>query len=196
MAKMSGVELKSVKYATGMEGLFFQGNVYMDGKRIGFYSEDGDGGCGWFRGDTDGAEEKLLERICGHYGRHPEVDTLDIYRSDMSAAEYAEKRDAGTLPMTDFSGEKDTSFILDVFMSGRAGLLEKEKSYRKGLKRGYKAYVSVGYLDIPGAPVPLDEGYFTDGSAKALEQIRTEANRKSPANEVTVYSSADDFVID
>ena len=196
MAKMSGIELKSVKYATGMEGDFFQGNVYLDGKKIGFYSEDGNGGSGWFRGDSDGAEEKLLDRIRGHYKKHPEVDGLQICMTKMTASEYAGKKNAGTLPMTDFSGEKDTSFILDVFMGDLAGLLEKEKSYKKGVRKGYGAYVYVDYVNVVSSPVPLDEGYFTDGSKTALEQIRIEADRKLPANEVTVYSSADDFVID
>lgn len=196
MAKMSGVELKNVKYAVGMEGGFFQGNVYLDGKKIGFYSEDGNGGSGWFTGDSEGAEEKLLDRIREHYRKHPEVDGLQICMTKMTASEYAEKKNAGTLPMTDFSKEKDTSYILDVFMGALFELLEKEKSYKKGVKKGYKAYVSVGYVNVVNSPVPPDEGFFTNGSPETLAQIRAEADRKSPANEVTVYSSADDFVID
>lgn len=194
MAKLSGVELKSIKYATGMEGGFFQGNVYLDGKKIGFYSEDGNGGPGWFTEDKDGAEDTLIERIHKHFVKHPEVDTISIYRSKMTAPEYAEKRDAGALPMNDFSKE-DASFALDVFMGNLFKLHEDEKSFKKAIKQGYKAYVSVEYVGIVNAPVPLDEGFLTDGSEKTLEQIKAQANKKSLANEVTVYSSADDFVI-
>ena len=195
MAKMSGVELKSVKYATGMEGGFFQGNVYLDGKKIGFYSEDGNGGSGWFTGDTPEAEKKLMERIHEHYVKYPDVDSFRVYASKMTVDEYLEKRDSGTLPMNSYSDEGESSFVLDIFMSTLFSLLENEKSFKKAVRKGYRAYADVRYVHLPDIPVPVDEGYFTDGSPKSLAQIQADVDRKSPANTVTVYTSLDDFVI-
>lgn len=70
-----------------MEGGFFQGNVYLDGKKIGFYSEDGNGESGWFTGDTPEVEKKLMERIHEHYVKHPNVDSIRVYASKMTVDE-------------------------------------------------------------------------------------------------------------
>lgn len=41
MAKIYGIELKNIKNFVGHEGLAFQANVYLNGKKVGFYSQDG-----------------------------------------------------------------------------------------------------------------------------------------------------------
>lgn len=59
MASINGIQLKGVKTFVGREGDFCQGNVYVDSKKVGFWSEDGDGGCDFF--DFD--EKKYDERV-------------------------------------------------------------------------------------------------------------------------------------
>jgi len=46
MAKIKGIEIKAMTKFKGHEGeTLTQGNIYMDGKKIGWYSEDSWGGC-------------------------------------------------------------------------------------------------------------------------------------------------------
>ena len=47
MANINGIEIKAIKTFLGTEGYARQGNVYLDKKKIGFFSEDGNGGCDW-----------------------------------------------------------------------------------------------------------------------------------------------------
>lgn len=44
MAKLNGIEIKNMKSFVEREGLACQGNVYADGKLLGFWSMDGNGG--------------------------------------------------------------------------------------------------------------------------------------------------------
>lgn len=48
MASINGVQIKSLKSFTGMEGPAVQGTVYLNGKKLGFWSQDGDGGSDRF----------------------------------------------------------------------------------------------------------------------------------------------------
>ena len=44
MAKIYGLELKGIKTMIGRNGEVFQGNIYLEGKKIGVYSQDLNGG--------------------------------------------------------------------------------------------------------------------------------------------------------
>ncbi len=91
--------------------------------------------------------------------------------------------------MNSYSDEGESPFVLDIFMSALFSLLENKKSFKKAVKKGYKAYVYVRYVHLADIPVTMDEGYFTDGSPKSLAQNQADADCKSPANRVTVYTS-------
>ena len=62
MASINGVQIKSLKSFTGMEGPTVQGTVYLDGKRLGFWSQDGNGGPDRFE-----FSEQLLEAAVKSY---------------------------------------------------------------------------------------------------------------------------------
>ena len=53
MANINGIEIKAIKTFLGTEGYARQGNVYLDKKKIGFFSEDGNGGCDWIDFECD-----------------------------------------------------------------------------------------------------------------------------------------------
>ena len=195
MAKIVRIELKAVKWAVGMEGDFFQANVYMDGKKIGFYSQDGNGGCGWFRGDAPGNEKELMNRIHEFYRKHPDIDTIRIYNSGMSSKEVCERRNAGTLPLMVFTSPKDDSLALDVFMEALCQLKETEKNWKTCVKKGFKAIAKVRYIHLPNTPLPFDEEYYTDGAEETLSLLQKEADEKSP-NIVTQFASKEDFIIE
>ena len=62
MASINGIELKALKGFEGHEGYCFQGNVYKDGKKLGFWSQDSWGGPDEFRFD-----ESLLDKACSDF---------------------------------------------------------------------------------------------------------------------------------
>ena len=62
MAKINGIEVKSVKSYVGHEGLCYQGNVYKNGKKLGFWSQDGHGGP-----DDFDFDESLLDEACSNF---------------------------------------------------------------------------------------------------------------------------------
>ena len=76
MASINGVELKALKGFEGHEGYCFQGNVYKDGKKLGFWSQDSWGGCDRF--DFD---ESILDEACKDFANGFPDDTphRDIY---------------------------------------------------------------------------------------------------------------------
>lgn len=62
MARINGVEIKSLKGFRGHEGYCYQGNVYLNGKKLGFWSQDSWGGPDEF--DFD---DSVLDEACKRY---------------------------------------------------------------------------------------------------------------------------------
>lgn len=62
MAKINGIELKGLKGFMGHEGYCYQGNVYKDGKKLGFWSQDSWGGP-----DDFDFDESILDEACKNY---------------------------------------------------------------------------------------------------------------------------------
>lgn len=56
MASVNGVEVKNVKIFEGMEGPTAQGSVYLNGRKLGLWSQDSHGGC-----DRYDFDERLLD---------------------------------------------------------------------------------------------------------------------------------------
>lgn len=60
MAKINNVEIKNLKSYIGREGVAYQGDVWYNGKKLGFWSQDGNGAiC-----DTFYFDESLLDKPC------------------------------------------------------------------------------------------------------------------------------------
>lgn len=62
MATINGVEVKALKSFVGREGECLQGTVYLNGKKLGFWSQDSWGGPDQFDFDV-----KLLDEACQKY---------------------------------------------------------------------------------------------------------------------------------
>ena len=60
MAKLNGVEIKNLKSFVGHEGVCYQGDVWLNGKKLGFWSQDSWGAiC-----DNFSFDETLLDKAC------------------------------------------------------------------------------------------------------------------------------------
>jgi hypothetical protein len=63
MAKINGVEIKNLKSFVGHEGICYQGDVWLDGKKLGFWSQDSWGAiC-----DDFGFDTSVLDTVCKNY---------------------------------------------------------------------------------------------------------------------------------
>lgn len=76
MASINNVTIKSLKNFLGMEGEAWQGNVYIDGKKTGFWSQDAFGAiCDTFDFDIRALAQKASE----WYAKNPPVDKVAVY---------------------------------------------------------------------------------------------------------------------
>ena len=81
MASIYGVTIKNLKKFMGHESPCFQGNVYLDGKKLGFWSQDSWGGCDNYEFDENilsGAVEtyKASDMLPDEYRSIAGTDTL------------------------------------------------------------------------------------------------------------------------
>ena len=82
MAKINGIEMKSIKSFVGHEGMIAQANVYCNGKKIGFWSQDSWGGPDEYSGceNTIAEKAKLFKEGCPSDVRFYEfLDKPDIF---------------------------------------------------------------------------------------------------------------------
>ena len=164
MASINGISLKSLKHFKDHEGMTIaQGNVYYNGKKLGFWSQDSWGG-----------------------GDRYDFDTKDL---DTEAKKYAKS--------SHVKSEYKNIFNLDCLMYDLICLMDTEKSYKKGIKNGYRSYVEVtdGY-HVFGywSQVPNPTGLAKAEHKKFMDSIKDKLLKdKKPV--VNVYNSDSDFVI-
>lgn len=73
MASIKGIELKGVRTFRGMEyPVNYQGNVYFNSKKLGFWSQDGNGGSDHYEFNTDD-----LDRVAKEYYGEDSIYDLD-----------------------------------------------------------------------------------------------------------------------
>lgn len=191
MANINGIEIKAIKTFLGTEGYARQGNVYLDKKKIGFFSEDGNGGCDWIDFECDKEiKELFFSRVRAHYKNYPALDNMKIY--NMTMEEYVKQENK--LPVTTYEQESN-DIIMEYFMEKLLNLREFEQDYRKADKKGYSAIITVKYISLSGNPLPLDEVYYTNGTQESFRKVENTAKEKSITVIVASYTSPKDFIL-
>ena len=84
VASINGVSLKKLSYFVGHEGGCFQGDVYLDGKKLGFWSQDSWGGPDNFEFE----QSPIIERAKEYYAAHPKVDELKLYETELEDIDF------------------------------------------------------------------------------------------------------------
>lgn len=191
MANINGIEIKAIKTFLGTEGYARQGNVYLDKKKIGFFSEDGNGGCDWIYFECDKEiKELFFSRVRAHYKNYPALDYMKIY--NMTMEEYVKQENK--LPVTTYEQESN-DIIVEYFMKKLLNLREFEQYYRKAVKKGYSALISIKYISLSGNALPLDEVYYTNGTHESFKKVENAAKEKSIAVIAESYISPKDFIV-
>lgn len=70
MASINGVSLKKITSFEGTEGYAEQGDIYLNGKKVGFFSEDANGAPSWIDAPPE-AYAKLEEISRRYFEKHP-----------------------------------------------------------------------------------------------------------------------------
>lgn len=117
---INGVTIKNIKTFVGHEGYCSQGNVYIDGKKAGFWSQDSWGGCDDYEMDNKMYEEiKKRARKFAEGCVNPSPLMYDWEKEMMEMSDYV-----------DFMSSPD------IFMGKILNLKEDEKMYKKWKKEG------------------------------------------------------------
>ena len=99
MAKFHGFEIKSMKTFEGHEGPCSQGNVYLNGKKLGFWSNDSWGGEDHFSFSTRELDRLVAEQVpecsidCGDTVIPADTSMVLAHLSDMKETEKAWKKE-------------------------------------------------------------------------------------------------------
>lgn len=92
MASLNGVEVKSLKEYAGHEGEpLLQGTVYYKGNKLGFWSQDGHGGCDNFDFREDALEEAVLKLKAVQEGKYASYYSTDSFMADLVTIALLEK---------------------------------------------------------------------------------------------------------
>ncbi len=159
MASTNGITLKKVTHFLDHEGCqITQADVYYQGKKLGFWSQDSWGGP-----DRYDFDESVLDEEVKRYAASEYVE--DKYRSIVD---------------------------LDILLNDLVNLLEKEKVYKKGQKKGFTTYVEAdagyrgtcGYYCCETEAEVRQSAYFKDFVSKQRKDAK-----------ISIYTGAADFNI-
>ncbi len=164
MASLNGVTIKSLKQFMGNEGPAFQGNVYLNGKKIAFWSQDGNG-CPIDDFDfVEGFSE-------------------DKFRSLIESTHQYKAYDGTMEPMS-----------AEIFMGRLLDIIYDEKDYKSLIKQGYgysiKAESEYAY-NAYGAPAACPEAKAVDAAREAF--LKEVPPAMQEGLHMTVYRSLEDF---
>lgn len=180
MASINGISVKGLKNFLGHEGEpLYQGNLYLNNKKIAFWSQDSHGGPDNFVFDGGYQQEKAL--------------------NDVIKAMYPDK--------THYGGTKEKPFVieydLEQLITDYLDLLNDEKLYKKAVKAGYKGIV-VATDEYHQVVWNLPISYAVLSDEALLDKLKDALNKAKasffPEDEfrkhsVKIYRSPSDFVI-
>ena len=180
MASINGISVKKMTQFYGHEGeSLYQGNLYLNNKKIGFWSQDSRGGPDQFY--MEGAySEKLLNAAVT--SRNPD------------------KAITGGSPADPY----EIPYDMDLLLYDYIKLTEDEKYFKKAVKGGYTG-VLIATDGYHMAVWNLPESYTTLSDADLLEKMGPAIANEKAANffkenkhtkhTIKIYRSSKDFII-
>lgn len=179
MASIKGFQMKNVKRTLGREGYGCLATLYLNGKKIGTYSDYGDGALEDVEYVSDDAEKQMMKLVIAYAKEHPNEYIVNLYKE--RPQQYKEecerfKKYHPYIEDEDITIETMSSnsivFIVEDFLK----LLDMEKEYKKYQKKGYRA------ISIEGNMITAYPSNWSD------ELIKKSAEGQ------TLYMSLSDFV--
>jgi len=168
MAEIYGVTLKGLTKFRGMENDAYQGNIYMDGKKVGWFSQSGDGGSSYIRYDAPGTKEEINKRIQKYFKKYPpdvEWTSTDEFFYDI---------------------------LVQLILDEKAFKSAVKKGYAwyaiAAVKFDLKAE---DYHYLPARAYKIPAGL----TGKACIERFIEARKAEGYDKITIYKSLDDFIV-
>lgn len=178
MASIKGFQLKNVKQPIGMEGYGCIASMYLNGKKIGTYTDYGDGGCEDVTYTSKTSEEEMIKVIIEYAKIIPNKFMIDLYheRPEQFAEECKKfKKRYPYISDEDITIQTMASNSIVYIVADFLNLLESEKLFKKYLKKGYRA------IALDGNKLTAYPASWSD------ERVRANAMGKE------LYMSLDDF---
>ena len=190
MASIKGISLKNYKECNGEDGVAFSGDIYYLGKKIGEVENSGWGGCNDYHFYDDPQGGAKLRKAMQAYYEDPRYFTPDeIETYNMTMDDFVRGKKASTLPlMKNSDAGKDPDLFIDQLLD----LMNLEKSYKRGIKKGYKAVYHFGYYSAGHQMLP-SVNYLC--SAAMTDKLMAE-QKIHPNVHGEYYPSLESFVLD
>lgn len=139
MASIKGFQIKGLVRFEGREWPGEQGSIYVDGKKVGWYNNDGSGGMVdidfYQAGDRrKEIEERLEKAVKEYYAEHPNTEYPEL--------------------------EPDS----EIFFADLLNLMDDEKEYKKMQKKGYPFVVI--YKESEQSPYQKIIGYQVENQVE------------------------------
>ena len=181
MAKIKGFQMKNVKNILGREGYGCSCSLYLDGIRIGTYVDYGDGGEEIVEYTSVQNEEKMMKFIIEYAKDHPHKFIVDLYKErPQQFKEECErfKERHPYIPDDDITIETMSANSIIYIVEDFLDLFEKEKLFKKYLKKGYRAISTF------------------ENNVTAYPEQWTNEEIEEAAKGSKVYYSLEDFIIE
>jgi len=179
MANINGISVKGIKQFLGHEGEpLYQGNLYLNNKKIGFWSQDSHGGCDNFVLDGKYSEQRINS-------------VIDALNPDKAFRGGTEER-----PFV-------IKYNLELLLGDYITLMLDEKEYKKAVKAGYAGIVIAtdGYHCTTWR---LSERFMAMSDDMLLNELRDDIARTKESffkenkycqHTIRIYRSLADFEI-
>ena len=174
MASINGLTIKNTVTWLGREGYATQGDLYLDEEKIGFWSQDGDGGEAWYEFEEKYSLEKFFSAI-----NYLNKDKIYVYESN--------------------GIKHKMRFDVDLLMDELLDLQELEKEYQKIFYSSNKTMVVISnfslrkIIQLPTYAPDIDSELIKLSIKKQIDKFREEHGSENL--EVKIFRSFDDFKI-
>lgn len=165
MATINGITVKALKTFEGREGTALQGNLYLNNKKIGFWSQDGDGGPDRLYLDSAYSESKLEKALKKAQNKeHDGFMFMELFMQDVVILVESEK-----------AYKKNAK-------NGYPIVIEVTDGYH------------VSYLGCSKTYTDMNDKELLTRTSMQIESIKS-SMFKNKEKQIKVYRSPDDFVI-
>lgn len=178
MASIKGFQLKNVKQPLGREGYGCIATMYLHGKKIGTYTDYGDGACENVEYVSKAAKEEMTRVIIEYAKGYSNPFMVDLYNKRPHQFEEecrSFKQRHPYIPDEDITIQTMASNSIVYIVEGVLELLEHEKWFKQYQKKGYRA------IALEGNRLAAYPASWSD------ERVKASAIGK------TLYMSLDDF---
>lgn len=140
MASIKGFTLRNVKHPLGREGYGLIGTMYLNGKKIGTYTDYGDGGMEDVVYESEQDEQDMTRLIIEYAKEHPNTMIMSLYNE--RPEQFKEKcerfkRHHPYIPESDITLQTMASNSIVYIASELETLMAMERTFKNALKRGY-----------------------------------------------------------